>query len=165
MMFRRSLKQRRPFQSADSGECWRSSASAAGRLRNSIKMSRPCCLWKPAVKPQPERLLKASQTYLLTSCRVSDFFSSLCFFTIFNTRSNKITENNRDLMSVKPLSCFLRPPAVGLWLWQTRTWTRQAGPNWTESGSSPAWERWYDLCFSKMGQRKHHELKEGKMKQ
>lgn len=30
MMFRRSLKQRRPFQSADSGGCWRSSASAAG---------------------------------------------------------------------------------------------------------------------------------------
>lgn len=32
MMFRRSLRQRKPFQSVDSGECWRSSALAAGKL-------------------------------------------------------------------------------------------------------------------------------------
>ena len=31
MMSMRSLKQKRPFQSADSGECWRRSASAAGK--------------------------------------------------------------------------------------------------------------------------------------
>lgn len=44
--------------------------------------------------------------------------------------------------------CVLWLFPVGLWLWLTRTSTRRAAPNWIESGSSRAWGRWYDLCFS-----------------
>lgn len=40
MTFRRSLRQRRLFQNADSGECWRSSASAAGKLHKNLTWSR-----------------------------------------------------------------------------------------------------------------------------
>lgn len=75
MTFRRSSRQRRPFQSADSGECWRSSALAAGKLHNHNDLSRSCIgimsqwsvkmqsfLRKMAVKPKTKRLFKASQT-------------------------------------------------------------------------------------------------------
>lgn len=42
MMFRRLLRQRRPFQNADSEECWRSSASAAGKPPNNNNLSWSC---------------------------------------------------------------------------------------------------------------------------
>lgn len=76
-------------------------------------------------------------------------------YVAFRSQRNNMKHFNKefiDMYRVKPLSCFilcvfwLSP--VGLWLWLTRMWTRQAEPNWIENGSSPAWERWYDLCFS-----------------
>lgn len=46
MTCRRSLKQRRPSRSAESGECWRSSASAAGKLAQiMIICQNRVCVW------------------------------------------------------------------------------------------------------------------------
>ncbi len=83
-MFRRSLRQRRPFQSEDSGECWRSSASAAGKLHKNNHLSRSYHNWrcdcvvskiadvsldadscKTDVRPETEMLFKTSQTCTL----------------------------------------------------------------------------------------------------
>ena len=48
--------------------------------------------------------------------------------------------------SCSPLTfCIFWLFPVALWFWLTRTWTRPAEPNWTESGSSPAWGKWWDL--------------------
>lgn len=105
--------------------------------------------------------------YVSFSCFVKllELFTSSVYndslYVAFRSQKNNMEHFDKEFIRmyrVKPLSCFilcifwLFP--VGLWFWLTRMWTRQAEPNWIENGSSPAWERWYDLCFSNREGRK-----------